>query len=513
MKKSHAIILVFALIKFAIPFVFINSQFELHRDEYLYLADGRHLAWGFIEMPPLLALLGRISLILFDHTAFGVHIWGSLFGALTVLVIGKLVLQLKGNNYALFLACLGFLLAGFLRMHILFQPNFLDVFFWTLSSYLVVCWIDSDDKKYLYYLGLCFGLGMLSKYTMAFYILGFWIAVLCTSKRTWLTNKHFYLAMLLALGIALPNFIWQVSHHFPVMHHMKLLESQQLQYLSRLDFLLFQILDALPCFFIWIIGLAWLIFWRQGQRYVALAIIYFVILAILLLFNGKHYYAMSIYPTLIAVGAVVLENLTRQRNRQVWRWIMPVLMLVLSIPFFPLALPLAGPTELEKIYKTLHVAESGALRWEDGKDHPLPQDFSDMLGWKEMALKVNKAWQMLDSSEKAHTLLFCDNYGQAGAVSFYGQAYHLPEAYSDNASFLYWLPEEQHIENLILVTDDQQEMQHAFIHDFRQAILVDSVANPYAREKGSLIILLKGANDSFNSMFRNKIRKDREELK
>jgi len=143
----------------------------------------------------------------------------------------------------------------------------------------------------------------------------------------------------------------------------------------------------------------------------------------------------------------------------------------------------------------------------------LPQDFSDMLGWEEMAQKMSKAYETLDSAEKQHTVLFCDNYGMAGAVSFYAKKYHLPEAFSDNASFLYWLPENIHFDNLLLLTDDQNEMQHDFIKDFSSAILVDSINTPFAREHGDLVILLKGANEKFNQFFKEKIQEDKDEFK
>ena len=159
------------------------------------------------------------------------------------------------------------------------------------------------------------------------------------------------------------------------------------------------------------------------------------------------------------------------------------------------------------------MVKSGALKWEDLKDHPLPQDFSDMLGWEEMAQKVSAAYEKLDSAEKKQTILFCDNYGQAGAVNFYAAKYHLPQAYSDNASFLYWLPDSVYIHNIVLLTDDTEEMQHPFIKNFSSAILNDSVTNFYAREKGDLIITLKNANDDFNKFFKEKIEKDKAAFK
>ncbi|MEN9685485.1 MAG: hypothetical protein RLZZ28_1271, partial [Bacteroidota bacterium] len=110
--RSRWIIAVFALIKLLIPFLLIHGQFELHRDEYLYLADADHLAWGYIEMPPFLAVLGYISKLLGDGV-YLVRIWPGIFGALTVWITGKIVLQLKGNPWAVFISCSAFLCSGF----------------------------------------------------------------------------------------------------------------------------------------------------------------------------------------------------------------------------------------------------------------------------------------------------------------------------------------------------------------------------------------------------------------
>lgn len=510
MNRFNRIVLIFALIKFSIAFLFIHHDFELQRDEYLYLADGGHLAWGFIEMPPALALLGRISMLL-GGSFYAVYFWGALFGALTVVLIGEIVKALGGKEYALFIACLAFLVSGFLRMHILFQPNFLDVFFWTLSCYYIIRWICTSETKYLYFIGICFGIGMLSKYTMAFFIISYWASVVLTRQRALLRSRHFYFSMLIALAIALPNIIWQMAHQFPVAHHMKLLQKQQLQYLSRIGFLLDQIIITLPCFFVWLAGLWYVFLTREGRKFISIGTLYLAIIVLLEIFKGKNYYAMSIYPALLAIGAVHLEK--RFATKSFFRIAIRVVILSLGIPFFPLTLPFASPGTLEKIYQGTGAGKLGALKWEDGQNHPLPQDFADMLGWREMTLKVSAAWNKLDSNEKAHTLLFCDNYGEAGAVNYFGRKYHLPQAYSDNASFLYWFPEKQHIDNILLVTDDKEEMRHEFIKEFRSAELTDSITNPYAREKGSLIILLKGANERFNDMFRQKIQADKEALK
>jgi hypothetical protein len=130
-----------------------------------------------------------------------------------------------------------------------------------------------------------------------------------------------------------------------------------------------------------------------------------------------------------------------------------------------------------------------------------------------MTQKVATAYHSLSDNEKNRTVLFADNYGQAGAINYYASRYNLPQCYSDNASFLYWIPHPMHIDNIILITNDKDEMQYPFIKDFVSAKLIDSVENNYAREKGSLIILLKGANENFNKMFQKKIEDDFAEIR
>jgi hypothetical protein len=263
-----------------------------------------------------------------------------------------------------------------------------------------------------------------------------------------------------------------------------------------------------PCLFIWLAGLWHVGFTSKGKEYRFIGWAYIIVILLLLAGHGKNYYSLGAYPVLFAFGAYHLEQYTLVKRRWL-RYAFVFIPLVLGIPFIPLALPILPPHQLAQFYKQAGMAKTGALKWEDQQDHPLPQDFSDMLGWEEMAKKMSTAYEKLDSAEKKHTILFCDNYGQAGAVNFYAHKYHLPAAYSDNASFLYWLPDTSRIINLVLLTDDRHEMEHPFIKNFSSAVLNDSITTPYARERGDLIITLKGANDSFNQMFKEKIATDK----
>jgi hypothetical protein len=316
----------------------------------------------------------------------------------------------------------------------------------------------------------------------------------------------------LAFILFLPNLLWQYHHHFPVVYHMNELQKNQLQYVSPVSFLIDQLIMNLPCVFIWITGLFWISFTRKTNQYRFLGWAYASVIVLLLIGHGKNYYSLGVYPVLFAFGAYQLEHFTTIRFKFL-RYLFVIIPAGLGYLFIPIALPIYAPVKLAAFYKKRHTEKIGVLKWEDQKNHPLPQDFADMLGWEEMSRKMAEAYTMLDSNEKKHTILFCDNYGQAGAVNYYAGKYHIPEAYSDNASFLYWMPDSLNFDNIVLLTDDQQEMQHAFIKNFTSAVLTDSVTNLYAREKGDLIIILKGPNDQFKKFYREKIEKDKAKVK
>ncbi len=499
-----------ALIKFILPFLLQNNYYELHRDEFLYLAEGRHLAWGYMEIPPLLSVFAGITNML-GNNMFWVKFWPSFFGAFTSILVGKIILSLGGKSFALLLGFFPFIFSVYLRVHYLFQPNFLEIFFWTMIAYSIISYIQTDRTKWIYIFGISAGLGMLSKYSVAFFIISVLIGLLGTKHRKIFFNRHFYFASLFACLIFLPNLIWQYSYHFPVIHHMKELQDTQLQYISPTGFLIDQLLMNLPCFFMWFAGL-WFVSFAEGKEYRFLGWAYATVIVLLIVLHGKNYYSLGVYPVLLAFGAYYLEKLTAVRFKKL-RFAFVLIPVLLGSLFIPLALPVSTPGKLEKFYKATGIDKTGALKWEDLKTHPLPQDFADMLGWEETTQKVAKAYARLDSNEKKQTVIFCDNYGLAGAVAYYAKKYNLPEPYSDNASFLYWMPRPLHVDNIIVVTPDEHEMEHSFVKDFESAEVIDSISNPFAREHGSLIILFKGANDNFNQFLKQQIDEDFAELR
>lgn len=495
-KSLKNLLLLLALIKLIAPFFLQNGFYQPHRDEYLYLAEAHHLSWGFMEVPPLLSVFAWISNF-FGASMFWIRIWPALFGALTFLLVGRIILSLGGRAFALFLGWLPFMIDGYMRLFFLFMPNFLDVFFWTLIAFSIIRFIQTRQTKWLYLFGVAVGLGMMSKYSVAFYTVSILAGILLSHHRTIFFNKHFYFASFIALIIFLPNLIWQYNHRFPVITHMNELQEEQLKYNTATDFIISQLMMNLPCVFIWLAGLVYVTFNEQGKKYSLIAWAYLFVITLLIVLRGKDYYALGAYPVLFAFGGYELEKVTNLRLKWI-RYAMIIIPLALGLFAMPLIMPLARPEALVKYYEKTGLNKTGSFKWEDQQMHPLPQDFADMMGWKELALKTGAVYNSLPNDEKEKTLVYCRGYYSAGALNYYRKEAGLPEVYSDNASFLFWMPDEYAVNNLILVAHQIPEEDDIAFQQFEKMSVKDSITMPLFRENGMRIILFENGNDSLN---------------
>jgi hypothetical protein len=504
-RSLRNILFLLAFIKLIAPFFLQNGFYQPHRDEYLYLAEGHHLAWGYMEVPPFMGVLAWIS-DLFGAGTFWIKIWPAMFGAFTFLLVGKIILSLGGRLFALLLGWLPFVIDGYMRLFFLFHPNFLDVFFWTLMAFTIIRYIQTQQDKWLYLFGISMGLGMMGKYSVAFFAVSLLAGLLLTRHRKIFLNKHFYFSLLIALLIFLPNLVWQYNHRFPVITHMQELQDEQLRYNNAVDFIISQLLMNFPCVFIWIAGLVFVIRSGKGKSYRVVAWAYLFVIFLLILLRGKDYYALGAYPVLFALGAFYLEQSTRVR----FRWLKPV-MIVFALAFglfaLPLTLPVTKPAILIKYYKATGLNKTGFFKWEDQQMHPLPQDFADMIGWKEMALKAGAVYNNLLPEEKKKTMVYCRGYFSAGALNYYRKEAGLPEVYSDNASFLFWMPDKYDIKNLIVLAHQIPAKDDIVFQQFEKMTIKDSVNMPLFRENGMKILLYENGNDSLNTIIEKGIAK------
>lgn len=496
MTRRSIILIGFIILKFALQSILISPEYELQRDEYLHLDQAHHLAWGYLSVPPVTSWISYLISIS-GNTIFLIKFFPALFGALTIWVVWKTIEELNGNLFALILGATCVLFSVLLRLNTLYQPNSLDVLCWTTLYFCIIKYINSEKQKWLFAGAMVFALGFLNKYNIVFLILGFFPAILITQQRKLLTQKQFYLAILLGLLFILPNLLWQYNNNFPIIHHMKELSNKQLVNVDRWGFLRSQLLFFTGSLFVIVAGLYALLFYKPFQKYRSFFWTIIFTLSIYIYFKAKDYYAIGLYPVYIAFGSVFLSNILRRYLRPL-AVLIPVLFF---IPMYQVSFPNKSPEYIlmhEHKYKQL-----GLLRWEDGKDHPLPQDYADMLGWKELAHKVDSIYSGL--SEPDQTLVLCDNYGQAGAINYYTKKGIKASSFS--ADYINWFNLDRQYTNLIRVKnykdrDDELKVSSPYFHT---SLVADSITNQYAREYGTTIFVFTGAKIDIRKRIINEI--------
>jgi hypothetical protein len=503
-KTYWLVILIPAIIKFILPFIVQSPVFELQRDEFLYYQQGQHLALGYLENPPLLSYMAAISSWL-GGSIFWIKFWPAIIGAGTVIVTGSLAAQLGGKKFAQLLAGLAVCSGAYVRTHALFQPNVLDIFSWTLSVYFIVCYINEQQTKFLYWFAISIALGFWGKYSVLFIAAGLVAGLLLTQHRKIFAEKKLYAAALISVLIILPNVWWQYAHNWPLVHHMKELQETQLKFGNPLDFLKEQLMMLFPVLIIWIAGLTWFL---RKKQWLFLGYTYFIILLLLILGRGKSYYALGIYPMLLAAGAVAWEQLTQKR---IWiRYVVCIFIIGFTFLILPLLLPTRTPEKLAAFYKKIDMKN----KWEDQKDHPLPQDFADMLGWKELTKKTEHAFYIgLPDTARCCTIIYCDHYGQAGALKFYSEhADFRNRVVTDNGSFLLWMPDTLSFKHLMWVIEKMPKEDNKVFSYFESYRIMDSVTDPLSRQFGNKILFFENAKPGAVEFFNTIMDKEKKEF-
>ena len=430
----------FASITFLIHFV--SSLWGSHlgygffRDELYYLVCGHHLAFGYVDQPPLIALQARLAEILFGLSPTGIRIFSFLATGLTVGLTGLLAWQLGGRRSAQILSMTAVLAAPVL----LGTSNFLSMNAWEpcfwMGSLLVVLRIadGSASPRAWMLFGLLAGLGIENKHSTVFFLVALLIGLLLSPQRRILWTKGCAAGVALLLLLALPNFIWQWVHHFPTYVMLNnIAHSDRNIKLPPVAFLVEQakilLIFAAP---LWIGGLAWLAFARKARPWRFVALTYLVFLAMMMAMHAKDYYLAPIYPVLLAAGAVALGELTRRS------WPPIVYTVVLACLFCGVVAPIVL-TLLPPARYVAFAARFGANKIKSEKyTSPLPQFLSDRFGWPEMVNGFAARYNALPPDVRAQTAIFCGNYGEASAVNILGPKYGLPTAISGHQNYFYW---------------------------------------------------------------------------
>jgi len=471
--------------------LFFNNRYGYFRDEFDYIICGRHLAWGYVDQPPLLPVLSRTCLAIFGDSLRSVRLLPAFTSAALIVLTGVIARELGGKRFAVVLSAVTILVAPiYLSGGSLLTSNCdLEVLLWMGCVYFAILAVKRDAPKNWLWFGVIAGVGLEEKYSIL--VLGFAIVVglLLTPQRRWLLNKWMWLGGLAAFLVFLPNLIWNVVHHWPfvqLMHNIKAdgrdVVLTPWQYFSQQMLLIFP-LSA----FIWIAGvLAFLMAARfRTLRFLGWA--YLVSFTVFVVLKGKNYYLAPIYPVYLAAGSVVIDEFI-DRIRQLW--LKPLLVtasLAGGAIFAPLAMPLLTVDQFIPYMNWLPIK---VPRSEHSHERvALPQHYADQFGWQEIVAKTAEVWNKIPPAERNDCGIFAQDYGQAGAVDFLGPKYGLPQSLSGHQSWWLWGPRGYSGNCLIVMDDDRETLERLFEHVEYEG---RSAPNPYALESELPFFICRG---------------------
>ena len=312
---------------------------------------------------------------------------------------------------------------------------------------------------------------MENKYSVAFFVLGVVAGLMATSERRFLKTRQFWLGGLAAGLIFLPNLIWLIRHDFPFLRIMRNVHTYGgvTWFADPLAFMQSQIIVLNPVLLpLWVGGLTWLLFSRDGSRYRTLGFAYLVMLVMFIVLGGREYYLAPAYPMLFAAGAVSFERLARDR----WAWARPAYVTA-TLMAGVLAALLAAP--LLPVHTYIRLTHRAAIPGRDPVGGPLPQYFADEFGWEDMTREVARAYNSLPPPQRSVTAILADNYGEAAALDFFGPKYGLPKAICPHQSYWMWGPRNYSGDSILMLGNDFDETL------FRSVKLAGHVSNPYSR--------------------------------
>lgn len=500
-------VLLFSVAAFIMLLVTYNNL-GLHRDEFLYLALGRHLATGYWSNPPLIGIIAGVSQLLPVNSFLAVRIISALCGALLVFMTGLITREFGGNKYARILACVSVMSSVvFLRAYSMFQPVPFDILFWTLTLYFFLRYVKTEKKTNLLLVGVFIGLGMLNKYMMVFLVTGLMLTTLITPYRRLWKEKFFWFAVAIAFVIFLPNLIWQIRHHFPVAFHMNELARTQLVHVNRADVLVEQLLLFFGSTIVWIGGLIWLLGYKSAHRFRIFGYVFLCIIVMIVILRGKSYYTAGLYPFYIAAGSVFWEQVAK---KNILRIILTGIIIILNLPLVPGGIPVGSKTFLADYFKRMYerTGVDVLLRWENGKLHSLPQDYADRLGWDELGNVINNIYDTLACGDTL--TVFCENYGQAGAVEYYAANRNL-QVVSFSDSYILWVPDKvPEDKNTFLYINNElgSDVDSLFV----RIDSVGSITDSFAREYGTTVFLLREPDAGFYQFWSDRVRSVKELL-
>jgi 4-amino-4-deoxy-L-arabinose transferase-like glycosyltransferase len=423
---KDTLLLILLAICGALIHTLLNGQYGFHRDELDIIMNGRQLDWGYVAYPPVTPFIARIGLELFGNSLQGLRIFSAIAQGMVMLLVGLMARDMGGRRNAQVLASIAAVVAPVALMSgTLIQYMAFDFLWWVVIAFFFVRLLATGDPRYWLGIGAGIGLGMMTKFTVAFWMAGLVVAVLLSSRRKDLFSRWLWLGAAIALVIYLPNLIWQIQHQFISLDFLKAIHARDLQWGRGKNFIPEQFYSSTNPFTlpVWVAGIAGCLFSTSLRRFRPLVWMFLTTFIIFLVAKGRSYYVAPAYVMLVAAGSVWWMNWLAGRStrlRQAGTGSLYGLLVLGSLAGIIIVKPVAP------INSTLWKVSSR-----------LNPEVVEMVGWPDLAAQVSSIYQAIPDDQRARTVILAGNYGEAGALDLYGRELGLPRVISGADSFWY----------------------------------------------------------------------------
>jgi hypothetical protein len=506
LRSALRLALLFAVIKLLLQFALTlwttHIGYSYFRDEFYYVACGHHLAWGYVDHGPIVAVQARFAEILFGDSVFGIRVLSALAGSVTVFLGGILCWSLGGRRSAQALTMLGLLVTpqyigvdGFLSM------NSCEAMFWSFCLLAMVMLArGASPARWWTLFGISAGIGLLNKPSIAFFLVALGIGLLLTPQRRILFSRWAALGIALLIIITLPYLHWQLHNHWPTLEflHNGRVRGKNVV-LNPLQFFLSQFGNMHPLnALLWITGVVALLRGKSIRNMRWLGATFVIFFVMMCLAHAKDYYLEGIYPAFFAAGAIAWEHrFAASRGVQRGRiFAFPVyesLLILTGLIILPMSSPVLRPATWVRYTSALHLHSQAT---ETASTGPLPQFFADRFGWQQQYAIVARTFHSLSPADQQRVCVFGSNYGEAGNIDLRNRLHHdtLPPAISGQNSYWGWGTHGCDV-NLVIAIIDDNPAEVAQKYD--SVTVVGVRDNPYAMpfEHGN-IYLLRGRKPS-----------------
>jgi hypothetical protein len=452
------------------------TRYGFFRDELYYMACGQHLAWGYVDQPPLIAFVSWFSRHVFGDSIVSVRFLPALAGATLVLLVGLFAREMGGGRLAQSLAAVAMFFAPLsLAFNSFLSMNAFEPVFWLLCAWFAIQIVKGASPKLWLVAGAVAGVGIENKHTMFVFGLGLVTGLALTDEWRLFRSKWIWIGGLIALALFLPNLLWEARNGWPQIVVVRNAQQFKNASITPLQFLGEQILFLQPIALpVWLGGLVWLFTAREGKRFRFIGWAFLIVLGIFIAFGGKSYYPFPAYPMLLAAGGVAFEGSVARPNRRWLKVAYPVVLVAGGLATIPFGVPLLSVNTFLRYSQAIPLARP--VRTERDSAAPLPQLYGDMIGWDKTAEAVTRIYRALPDSERADCAILAGDYGNAGAIDYYGPKLGLPRSISGHNSYFYWGPRNYSGACVILLGERSGELKDLF----GDAQLVATVSNPLA---------------------------------